>query len=69
MSNTLHTASTVKEKIHFDSESGKNGTPISPTVYSSIQNQGSKEWLLASDIPKRAVCCLWSTNGVSSQPY
>jgi hypothetical protein len=52
----LNTSSTVKEKLRFNVESVEQGDVSSLAVYSTIQNQGSKEWLLASDIPERPVC-------------
>lgn len=51
-----NTSSTVKEKLHFNVESVEQGDAPALAVYSTMQNQGSKEWLLASDIPQRPVC-------------
>lgn len=51
-----NTSSTVKEKLNFNVESVEQGDASALAVYSTIQNQGSKEWLLASDIPQRPVC-------------
>jgi hypothetical protein len=49
-------STTIKEKLHFNEEGVEQGDTQSLAVYSTIQNQGSKEWLLASDIPQRQVC-------------
>src|SRR5258708_3716513 len=44
-----------KEKLQFDTETPEHSDANSLAVYSSIQDRGSKEWLQATDLPKRTV--------------
>jgi hypothetical protein len=46
-----------KEKLELELDDHENGNPESKAVFSTIQNRGSKEWLLNNDLPERPVCC------------